>query len=204
MFRFLWVKLQVDFLCRKKTEQDILQALDMGLAGNLDQIYNDALNSILSLDSVAQRVGQQVISWLLFARRTLQPVTLFSILRLDPDMQLSEPEQVNIIDICHNLIMLDTDTNALSFCHSSVRDFMQQQEMFSLMVAHHLLATACLRQCTAGPCPFLLLTRNLPSGQPEALVLPFWSARTLVLLVNGLCGVRSQCGLHLVWPCILV
>ncbi|EAQ91927.1 hypothetical protein CHGG_00162 [Chaetomium globosum CBS 148.51] len=106
---------------------------------------------LLTLDPVAKRVGRQVISWLLFASRTLQPAALFSILRLDPDIQISESDQLNIVDICHNLVMLDPDTNALSFCHSSVRDLMQQQDMFSPAAAHHLLATACLRQCTVGP-----------------------------------------------------
>ncbi|KAL2130799.1 hypothetical protein VTI74DRAFT_5942 [Chaetomium olivicolor] len=100
---FLWVKLQIDFLCRKKTEQDILETLDKGLTGNLDQIYDYALESILGLDPVAKRVAQRVISWLLFARRTLQPEALLSILRLDPDIQISEPERVDLVDVCHNL-----------------------------------------------------------------------------------------------------
>jgi hypothetical protein len=141
----------VDFLCRKKTEQDLLEALNKGLSANLDQIYDQTLSSILTLDPVAKRVAQQALSWLLFARRTLQPEAFFSILRLDPDIQLSEPEKLNIVDVCHSLVMLDADANVLSFCHSSIRDFILQHAMFSAASAHQLLATACLRQCTAGP-----------------------------------------------------
>ncbi|KAK3292927.1 uncharacterized protein B0H64DRAFT_464707 [Chaetomium fimeti] len=133
---FLWVKLQVDFLCRMKTEQDILETLEHGLSAHLDQIYDHALNSILALDSVAKQVAQQVISWLLFARRRLQPEALFSILGLDQHLQLSKPERLNIVDVCHNLVMLEKDTN---------------QDIFTPASAHQLLATACLRQCTAGP-----------------------------------------------------
>ncbi len=124
--------------------------MDKGLTGNLDQIYDHALRSILGLDPVAKRVAQQVISWLLFARRSLCPEALLSVLRLDPGLQLSNPQRVDLVDVCHNLVMLNSD-NVLSFCHSSVRDFMGLQDMFSAASAHQLLATACLRQCTAGP-----------------------------------------------------
>ncbi|KAH6847603.1 ankyrin repeat-containing domain protein [Chaetomium sp. MPI-CAGE-AT-0009] len=148
---FLWVKLQLDFLCRKKSEQDILKTLEHGLSAHLDQIYDHVLHNILALGPVAKRVALQVISWLLFARRTLQPGALFSILGLHPDLQLSKPEKLNIVDVCHNLVMLDGDTNAISFCHSSIRDFMLQQDIFRPASAHQLLATACVRQCTAGP-----------------------------------------------------
>lgn len=128
-----------------------MEALDRGLSGKLDQIYDHVLESILALDPIAKRVAQHVISWLLFAKRTLQPEALLSVLRSDPDIQPSETESVNLVDICHNLVMLDNDTKALSFCHPSARDFMHQQDMFSAAAAHQLLATACLRQCTAGP-----------------------------------------------------
>lgn len=146
--RFLWVKLQVDFLCRKKTEDDILGPL-ASLSANLDQIYGRTLAAILTLDVTAKRVAEQVLSWLLFARRPLSVEVLHGILQLDRYVQLSG--RVDIIDICHNLVLVDPGLDTLDFCHPSAREFMQQQDLFSAARANQLIATICLQQCIAGP-----------------------------------------------------
>ncbi|GMF75474.1 unnamed protein product [Aspergillus oryzae] len=145
---FLWVKLQVDFLCRKKTEDDILGPL-ASLSANLDQIYGRTLAAILTLDVTAKRVAGQVLSWLLFARRPLSVEVLHGILQLDRYVQLSG--RVDIIDICHNLVLVDPGLDTLDFCHPSAREFMQQQDLFSAARANQLIATICLQQCIAGP-----------------------------------------------------
>lgn len=147
--RFLWVRLQIDFLCRRKTERDILSALNTNLSADLDQIYGRTLEAVLQLDHTGQRIARQALSWLLYARRPFTLDVMRSILRLDPEIQLSE--QTDIIDVCHNLVIMDTALDAVVFCHSSVRDFMAQQELFSAGCANELIATVCLRQCIAGP-----------------------------------------------------
>jgi ankyrin repeat protein len=91
----------------------------------------------------------QVLSWLLFARRPLSVQVLHGILQLDRRVQLSR--RVDIIDICHNLVLVDPDLDTLVFCHPSVREFMLQQDLFSAARANQLIATICLQQCISGP-----------------------------------------------------
>ncbi|CAI7659227.1 unnamed protein product [Penicillium glandicola] len=133
----------------KKNQQDILAALTNGLCGDLNQIYGQTLDRMLNLDPVAKQVVQQVFSWLLFSREPLTAQVFYSILQLDPDVQLSG--DIDLIDICYNLVVLDPELQTISFCHSSVRDFLRQYELFSPKSASHLLATICLRQCSTEP-----------------------------------------------------
>lgn len=150
---FLWAKLQLDFLCKKKTEHDVRTTLVQGLSGILDQLYDRALSNVLALDPIAKRIMQHVFTWLLFGRQTLHLDLIPSILLWDPALSshATISSQLDIADICHNLVVVQPNTNIVTFCHSSVRDFMERQKLFSAHAANALLATLSLRQCIAGP-----------------------------------------------------
>ncbi|RSM09321.1 hypothetical protein CEP52_004148 [Fusarium oligoseptatum] len=150
---FLWVQLQIEVLCRKKTEHDIFTALEAGLSENLDKIYANTYQSFLKLDRTARSVVQSVISWILYAKSSLTIEALRRALKLSPELsqQSSDLELPDLFDVCHNLVVLDPAMNILRLCHPSARDFMQRQTMFSEISGNRLLAETCLEQCSRGP-----------------------------------------------------
>ncbi|RSL69555.1 hypothetical protein CEP53_002179 [Fusarium sp. AF-6] len=151
--RFLWVQLQIEVLCRKKTEHDIFTALEAGLSANLDKIYANTYQSFLELDRTARSVVQGVISWILYAKSSLTIEALRGALKLSPELshQSSDLKLPDLFDVCHNLVVLDPAMNILRLCHPSARDFMQRQTMFSEISGNRLLAETCLEQCSRGP-----------------------------------------------------
>ncbi|KAJ5418168.1 uncharacterized protein N7487_001718 [Penicillium crustosum] len=146
---FLWVTLQLEFLCRKRTEQDILTALETNLTPDLDQIYGRTLRRFNKLDSAATQAIMHVFSLLLYAQRPLHPTAVKRTLALNPS--LAGAGVVDLEDLCCSLVMLDVSQGVARFCHPSVRDYMRQQEMFSAQVAHQILADICMLECASGP-----------------------------------------------------
>ena len=149
MRRFLWAKLQLETLCKKKTEKDILDALGLGLKAGLDEIYRSKLLEILDLDETAQRVVEVVFASLLYAKEPLHPLTLLEILRYEDVGDF--PSEFDFITVCCNLIIWDSSTAVFRFCHTSAQEFLRQQSHFSPVRGHDLLARVCLRCCSLGP-----------------------------------------------------
>lgn len=148
----MWIQLQIDYLCRKKTEQDIITALDAGLSGNLDKIYAETYDSFLELDDTARFVVQGIFSWILYAKSPLTIKALRRAIVLNPDLA-SQPGEVtlpDLVDVCYNLVVLDSEMNTLRLCHPSARDYMRQRDMFSEVSGNRLLAASCLEQCSQG------------------------------------------------------
>ncbi|KAJ5196013.1 hypothetical protein N7449_006492 [Penicillium cf. viridicatum] len=146
---FLWVTLQLEFLCRKRTEQDILTALETNLTPDLDQIYGRTLRRFNKQDSTATQAIVHVFSLLLYTQRPLHPTAVERTLALNPS--LTRAGAVDLEDLCCSLVIIDVSQGVARFCHPSVRDYMRQQELFSAQVAHEILADICLLECASGP-----------------------------------------------------
>ncbi|KAF4953033.1 hypothetical protein FGADI_6303 [Fusarium gaditjirri] len=152
---FLWVELQAQMLIRKKSVMDVLNALEQGLADNLDKIYEATYQGFLSLDDTAKAVVEGAFCWILYAKRPLTIEVLSSALRLHPELA-SHPPNVrlpDLTDVCSNLVVLDSVTNTLRLCHPSARDFMKHRGMFSEVQGHRLMASASLQTCSHNPLP---------------------------------------------------
>ncbi|KAF5593960.1 ankyrin-repeat containing protein [Fusarium pseudoanthophilum] len=152
---FLWVELQVQMLIRKKSVVDVLNALEQGLADNLDKIYESTYEGFLALDDTAKTVVEGVFCWVLYAKRPLTIEALNVALRLHPELS-RHPKDIrlpDLTDVCSNLVVLDSVTNILRMCHPSARDFMKRRSMFSEVQAHRLMAFASLRTCSTNLLP---------------------------------------------------
>lgn len=160
--RFLWAKLQIDLLCCKKTEHDIVESLQNGLTEGLDAIYGDILSTISTMtDGLASRILVRLFSWLLYARMPLTRELIDAALAVDLDdddgmetkqsISKSALGRIHIFGIGLNLILEDERTNIIHFCHPSVKDYLRSHPMFTPSTAELYLATGCLRQCIEGP-----------------------------------------------------
>ncbi|KAK7570991.1 hypothetical protein V3481_019078 [Fusarium oxysporum f. sp. vasinfectum] len=152
---FLWVELQAQMLIHKKSVMDVLNALEQGLADNLDKIYEATCEGFLTLDDTAKAVVEGVFCWILYAKRPFTTEALNSALRLHPELASHPPDirLPDLTDVCSNLVVLDSVTNTLRLCHPSARDFMKHRGMFSEVRGHRLMASASLRTCSRNLLP---------------------------------------------------
>ena len=146
--RFLWVKLQLERLCRKKTEDDIMIALECNLPEYLDQLYEQSLSNIFNTGMTARDAAIRVFSWMLHTR---EPLTSSALLAAVSNGQKSTMELSELMALCGNLVVLDKYCNVIRFAHPSVKDFLARHESFTSAVAHNLLASTCIEVCSQGP-----------------------------------------------------
>ncbi|RFU24961.1 hypothetical protein B7463_g11382, partial [Scytalidium lignicola] len=147
---FLLPKLQIEYLCRMKHEDDILPALKRNTVPGIDQIYEETLSRILQSGVVARDVAIKVFSWMLYMKEPLTPPALLTALTTSTKSSsaLQLPE---LLDLCCNLVLLDTECNVVRFAHNSVQEYLSMQDLFTDTAAHRLLALACLEACSSGP-----------------------------------------------------
>ncbi|KAL4970636.1 ankyrin repeat-containing domain protein [Aspergillus stella-maris] len=159
---FLWVNLQLDFLRQRRTEQDLLAALEQNMTGNLGQLYERTLSQFLAMDSMSKEAVRQIFSILLYAKQPLHRTAVIRTLALNH--RLGTDTDTAVQDICFNLVLLDEE-GVFRFCHPSAAEYMRRQELFSAVSANELLAYLCLRECALGPStssvPFLHAGNNI-------------------------------------------
>ncbi|KAL8822882.1 MAG: hypothetical protein Q9191_006391 [Dirinaria sp. TL-2023a] len=59
---FLWVKLQIERLCREKTEDDVVMALESNLPEYLNQLYEKSLSHIFEIGMTARDAAIRIFS----------------------------------------------------------------------------------------------------------------------------------------------
>jgi ankyrin repeat protein len=155
--RFLWIQLQLQFICRKRTENDIITVLEAGIGDSLDEIYAKTYQEFVTLDATAKSIVQGIFYWVLYSKMPLTIDALRCALVLNPGLA-SQSDGLTLPDlshVCYNLVVLDSALNTLRLCHPSARDYMIRRELFSEVDGNRLLAVSCLRQCChgAGPRP---------------------------------------------------
>ena len=146
--RFLWVKLQIERLCREKIEDDVMIALENHLPEDLDQLYQESLSHIFKSGMTARDAAVRIFSWILHMREPLTPSALLTAVSngQKSTMQLSE-----LMALCANLVVLDKNCHVIRFAHRSVKEFLERNDAFTGAVAHSLLASTCIEVCSRGP-----------------------------------------------------
>ncbi|KAK1756491.1 ankyrin repeat-containing domain protein [Echria macrotheca] len=146
---FLWVKLQIDSLCRKKHSDDIIGALSAEMLDSVNDLYEKNFSRILEDNTTASEIATKTFSWLLFMKEPLRPAALITAVSEISEASISSPQE--LVDICLNLVTLDTRCDVLRFAHQSVQDFLRTKELFAPTAAHSRLAESCLQSCLHGP-----------------------------------------------------
>lgn len=135
--RFIWVKHQIKRVCDEMTEDSILKALTE-LPEDLDEIYLEILCTIRAHQSKRTvTMAETALKWVLYAVRPLSPEELIG--AVSTSCGLTVPA---LLDICHNLLVLDVGLGVLRFAHFSVQEFLLKQ--FSPEGGHTGVAEVCL------------------------------------------------------------
>ena len=134
-----------------KLEIDIRTKMRRLSEDTLDQLYADTFDRITGGESFARSTAMQAFSWLLSMQEALTPAAfLAAISTTDTDHHI-ELDLSNLIDICFNMIVLDSKLNVLRFAHVSIQEFLEAKADFGPQRTHRLAAMSCLNVCMQGP-----------------------------------------------------
>lgn len=143
MFRL--VSLHIDSLCnpdRIKTKANVLESLKT-LPADLKDSYDAILERIQHSQAPNPVIAERTLKWLLCAREPLPSnsflITIHSNFDKNNILHLSE-----ILSICCNLVIYDSETDQFRFAHLSVREHLQALEAYSISASNALAAERCL------------------------------------------------------------
>jgi ankyrin repeat protein len=122
-------------------ESDIRERLGQ-LPDNMDQTYDVIYALIQKQQRVALQAAETTITWVMSAYRPLTPAEMFAALACTG---IEEPWDLEkLLEICHNLIVLDREQNVLRFTHLSAIEFLQKKMEYQALSIHAFVSKTCL------------------------------------------------------------
>ena len=182
--RFRWVSLQLDFLRGLKYEPAVrsrLQQLPTKLLHLYDETYSQTLESRAEEE---QLLIQNALRMLLCLHTPLRTGDFMLALCSCEEASLSAED---LLDLCSNFVVLDTELDIFRFAHLSVREFLETKDDYAPARNHALIAELSLRYLSSdivrqsteywinqpfgselGPQQNVLLIHKHPSKAPAA------------------------------------
>jgi ankyrin repeat protein len=121
--RFLWAKLQLDWICEQRGDGDILEELER-LPLDLCETYDRILDRINQQPPKLREVARKALMWVLYALRPLQPLELREAIAIEPSMKTHKDLRTKLRDveiIISSTRGLLTVESAFDYFTSSVR-----------------------------------------------------------------------------------
>ena len=144
--RFQWAYLQIKQLLDLRTEaaiKDRLGKLPDGLKGAYDEIYD----RIVARNIHDRVLADGAIMWVMCACKPMESDELLSAIRLDRKGDITnlaeEVDEDLLLDLCNNILVLDSQQNVWRFSHLSVREYFEENH-WDLWQAHRYAAKICL------------------------------------------------------------
>lgn len=133
-----------------KLEVDIRKAMQRLSQDTLNKLYTRSFRRISAAETYARKLALQALSWLLCMREALAPSAFVAAVAMaNPELQL-EPTLSELVDVCSNLIVLDSKLNIFRFAHVSIQEFLETKPEFALDHVHRVAAISCLNICMRG------------------------------------------------------
>ena len=158
--RFLWAKIQLDRICRLRTDRDIRKALNT-LPRDLEETYIHILEQIEAKNPEAVEDIKRVFQWLIGGFCPLPLAVITEAISVHPgDVAFDEDMIANdledLVVMCGSLVTVDKSTGhcCISFVHFSIEEFLRSKRIKQSSVAifymdppavHAELAKACVR-----------------------------------------------------------
>ncbi|KAL8789942.1 MAG: hypothetical protein Q9195_006603 [Heterodermia aff. obscurata] len=147
---FLWVILQIENLCHMRHETDIRQSAQVLPERTLEQLYTGTFEMISNPYTSAYMIAKQAFAWLLCTQEALSPAALLAAISGSHQDRRKELDLSSLLNICANLIILDSKLNVMRFAHTSILEFLESKIEFASPRLHALAAKSCLNMCTSG------------------------------------------------------
>ncbi len=116
----------------------------------LNQLYAEIFSRISVAEPFARSTAIQTFSFLLCLQEALSPKAFLAAIASTDRDHHTEIKLPDLLNICFNLVVLDTKVNVLRFAHVSVQEFLETQPDLAAHQAHRLAAMSCLKVCMYG------------------------------------------------------
>lgn len=133
-----------------KTEADIKSAMRALPNNTLNELYEEDFTRMTQAGQHTRNYATEVFSMLLSAQEALSPEALMQATAKTISQHGEKLTLVKMIDICFNLIVLDSELNVVRFAHISFQEFLETRAEFSSHSVHKVAATSCLESCLEG------------------------------------------------------
>ncbi|KAH6869627.1 hypothetical protein B0T10DRAFT_450909, partial [Thelonectria olida] len=141
---FRWVSLQLQALQQHRTDEAILERLGR-LPRTLAELYQEVLSKIENFEAEADRqLARNALSWMLCSREQLRSDDFLAAVSVTKDRSTSAISRDQLLHLCCNLVNFDSTLDAFRFSHLSVREFLEDQEMYGTGSVNAIVAEACL------------------------------------------------------------
>ena len=166
-----------------KTEADVRNAMRTLPENTLNELYEEAFDQIPKSGQFAHSYATQAFSMLLCAQETLSPEAF---LQMMAKTALQHGEMMTldkVIDICLDLIVLDSELNVLRFAHISFQEFLETRAEFALHNIHKVAAATCLAFCLEG-LPRGMESKLSPKDHFHHYSAVYWAEHCRITVVN--------------------
>jgi ankyrin repeat protein len=117
-----------------------MKRLPEALKDSYDLIFKQISNSQFPNPEMACRV----MKWLLCAQRQLSTSEFIAAISVDLSGQYFSVERTDVLNICCNLVVHDSELDTFRFAHLSVREYLEGLLDYSSTAAHALALERCL------------------------------------------------------------
>ncbi len=167
-----------------KTEADIRSAMRALPKNTLNELYEEDFSRMSKSGQHARSYAIQVFSMLLCAQEALSPEALIQAMAKTVSQQGETMNLAEVIDICFNLVVLDSELNVLRFAHISFHEFLETRAEFAPHYVHRVAATRCLDLCLEG-LPTGMESDLSPKDNFHHYSAVYWAEHCRIMIVNG-------------------
>ena len=167
-----------------KTEADIKNAMRILPRNTLNELYEEDFAKMSQTGQHSQGYATQVFSMLLCTQEALSPEALIQALGKTISQQEEEMNVSKMIDICSNLVVLDSELNVLRFAHISFQEFLETRAEFTPPTVHLVAAACCLDSCLQGS-PSEMEADLWPRDNFDHYSAVYWAEHCRIATVNG-------------------
>ncbi|KAH6888665.1 hypothetical protein B0T10DRAFT_573510 [Thelonectria olida] len=140
---FRWASLSIQALCDQHTDDAVHERVGR-LPRTLAGLYQDILSAINCHEAEAdRRYTRRALSLLLCGQERLSSKEFLA--AVSGHGTTSSISHKQLLSLCNNLVVFDSELDAFRFSHLSVREFLEDPEVFGVAPAHAIVAELCLR-----------------------------------------------------------
>lgn len=145
--RFLAVKLHMESLSSKTNIAALKKAITR-LPNTLDQLYQDALHRIESLNEDDREIAQNALRWVAYVYEPLTVPMLEEALAIDPEGEDFDPEAAPpitlVLNACEGLLIVDEETQIVRLVHYTAQDYFNALIRSNNQDEHARIAGDCI------------------------------------------------------------
>ncbi|KAJ7854940.1 ankyrin repeat-containing domain protein [Mycena olivaceomarginata] len=136
---FLLAKLHMDSLVNKQNVAAVRDALTK-LSSNLNSAYDDIVNRINQQNEEDRQLAWRTLSWVVHAKKPLQPSRLKEALAVEPEAIALDPERQTdmdiVVSVCAGLVVVDEVDNTVRLIHYTTQIYLQSDHAQSTIFPH--------------------------------------------------------------------